>query len=138
MTILSTLKSDISGASVCCGIDAEKVSRFTSFLYQGQDDQHLLFSQDELRKSQCTADPAAALCASFTFKEALFKIIGPYNFSDCTFCPDFSRIEQSSYFIPEILMNEHSILRLHVMCQQIVNYEIVTTIHTWRKKCLIR
>jgi phosphopantetheinyl transferase (holo-ACP synthase) len=67
-----------------CGIDSEKISRFSSAAH---DDGHpfpFVFSQAEISHCRGLDNPAQGLCASFCCKEAMRKaIFFPYDYTDC-------------------------------------------------------
>lgn len=58
------------------GIDLELVARFARLGSPGGDDWPLVFTAEEVRHARRSAAPAAALCAAFCAKEALFKALG--------------------------------------------------------------
>jgi phosphopantetheine--protein transferase-like protein len=130
--ILSTSKCDAHLVSV--GIDAEKISRFTSFVNGNCEVPELIFSNDEFTWCLESNDPAASMCASFTFKEALFKSIGPYNYPDCFLKVRFEHREQTGFGISDALLNEKQFSFIEVFTYKSTIDEVVTVVHTWRKR----
>jgi hypothetical protein len=67
-----------------CGIDAERISRFSSILASDRRPMPFVFSAQEIAFARAQQNPAESLCASFCCKEAFAKAIGRwYDFSQC-------------------------------------------------------
>jgi len=57
------------------GVDAERIERFRAS-GNAKNPLPLVISDREFERASVQPDPASALCASFCFKEALFKAVG--------------------------------------------------------------
>ena len=71
----STWTSDERATLLGVGIDAERVDRFERSRPTGNP-LPLVFSDREVEHATVSSEPAAALCAAWCFKEALFKALG--------------------------------------------------------------
>jgi phosphopantetheinyl transferase (holo-ACP synthase) len=75
---------DPGRALLGCGVDIEKISRFSHVRFSGPHPFPFVFSKSEIDHCRSLRVPAMGLCASFCGKEALFKARGaPYHFPDC-------------------------------------------------------
>jgi phosphopantetheinyl transferase (holo-ACP synthase) len=92
-----------------CGIDVERVERFRRFTAQAESPLPLVFSETETSHALRLADPAAALCAAFCAKEALFKALrAPFDYDRCELLLDPGR-EIQDLHVPSDIAREHSI-----------------------------
>ena len=67
-----------------CGIDAERIERFDSFVSSVEYPMPFVFSGEEVKHFNQLPDPSKGFCAAFCSKEALFKAVSEhYNFSEC-------------------------------------------------------
>jgi len=68
---------------VGCGVDCEAVARFAPMLAADDHPMPFVFTRAEVDRARTLPNPARALGACFCAKEAVFKALGPYNFTDC-------------------------------------------------------
>jgi phosphopantetheinyl transferase (holo-ACP synthase) len=69
---------------LACGIDSEKISRFSSAASDTGHPFPFVFSSSEISHCRGLDNPSLGLCASFCCKEAVRKALArPYNYPDC-------------------------------------------------------
>jgi len=67
-----------------CGIDAERVERFSPYIASDEHPIPFVFSGEEIKFFNQLSNPAKGYCSAFCCKEALYKAVsGYYNFTDC-------------------------------------------------------
>jgi hypothetical protein len=67
-----------------CGVDAEKIERFSRLSRAKGHPMPFVFSAQEMYFCRSLPDPCVGLCASFCCKEAVFKALGrPYDMAQC-------------------------------------------------------
>jgi phosphopantetheine--protein transferase-like protein len=124
----------IQGKPVGCGVDLETVDRFRGVLENDVRFMPFVFTKNELDHAQAQHDPALALSACFTAKEAVRKALrAPYNFTECELFPFFT--EEQQVFQGEIVLSSqlkhaHGLSGAGVQCSLIrdADGEILTTV----------
>jgi len=71
-------------ALLACGIDSERIGRFTTWASGKDSAPGWIFSEAEQKHFAALAEPAHGCCASFCCKEALLKALGePFDYAAC-------------------------------------------------------
>jgi 4'-phosphopantetheinyl transferase EntD len=69
-----------------CGVDAEKIERFSRLIRAKGHPMPFVFSAQEMYFCRSLQDPRLGLCAAFCCKEAVFKALGrPHDMAQCRF-----------------------------------------------------
>jgi phosphopantetheine--protein transferase-like protein len=101
---------ETSRSVLACGIDAEKISRFTKLIQNSHNPMPLVFTDKEVAHTRTLDNQAAALGAAFCCKEAVLKAIGqPYNLTDCELYIDFEK-ERQYVLLADELRKTHGIV----------------------------
>ena len=75
---------ETSNCLVACGIDAERVDRFKSYIAGDEHPMPFVFSKDEIKHIRKLTNPEKGFSAAFCTKEAFFKAVSKiYNLSEC-------------------------------------------------------
>ena len=83
-TTSSTWSFDSCTPPRFCGVDAERVARFSTLDIRRTHPFPFVFTAREIYFNRKARNLSLGLCVSFCCKEAVFKALGvPYNFTDC-------------------------------------------------------
>jgi phosphopantetheinyl transferase (holo-ACP synthase) len=79
-----TWNYETSHKLVACGIDTERVDRFSQYVTDDEYPMPFVFSREEVRHFRRLINPEKGFCAAFCSKEAFFKAVSShYNFPEC-------------------------------------------------------
>lgn len=107
-----------------CGVDSEKIQRFSRILKDEFPQFPLVFSKKEIQYILDSSDPAKTMCACFCLKEAVFKALKePYNFNKCELFPDLDKKFNDFHLPPSLCGKYHVKSSFCVINQPVENRE---------------